>query len=111
MSRVLEVGVVEEVEELCTELQLGVPHVRDGEAEGLEGSEVHIRVGRSDQAITALTSSETIGNSERVDKVAGMSDDTGHHVLNMGRSAAMMIKVTVQLLCKEQDATIRERTP
>lgn len=83
VTGVLEIGVVEEVEELCTEFQLGVAHVGDGQTERLEGAEVHVRVRRSDQAVTALTSSKAGRRSKRVDKVARRVQDTGHHVHNM----------------------------
>src|ERR1700744_3241435 len=104
VRRVLEVGGVEEVEELRSELQLHDFRGRD--RNDLESTEVHIGVRRPDEAVTALLAE--VGRwSERANKVAL----AGHGAIRkegMRTAAAMAIKVIVELLREQDNCTVGE---
>jgi hypothetical protein len=104
VRRVLEVRVVEEVEELCTDLQLHNLRVRNRNR--LEGTEVHVGVCRPDDAVAALLS-EVGWWGERINKVA-LVRHAAVRKESMCAATATVIEVVVELVCEEENGAVGE---
>ena len=97
VRRVLKVRVVEEVEELRSELQLHDLRVRN--RNDLEGSEVHVGVRRPDEAVATLLD-EVGRRAERADKVA-LAGYRAIGTKSMRATAAMVVEAIVELTSVE----------